>query len=267
MGTPLEQFYNYLVDIKGYQDTTAYQYQRILTCFFETYPSLTITTYEDFIHSLREKGLSSSTISTNALALRCYARFCNKHKIPCEHWQDFEVPRRIYRQVDIPRPEEIFAVIEQITDYQDKLFYKLLYESGCRLSEVLDLTTQNINGDRFTVIGKGNKPRLCFMSIETSWQLKSYVDMFNVRGKIFTKSKVHYQYTLCMAGKKLGIKIHPHILRHAFATQMLTNGADTMTVKELLGHEQLQTTQRYLHITDNRKQEQYKRYKPSYPQI
>lgn len=266
MITPLEMFYNYLVNIKGYQEVTAYQYKRTVTCFFESYPELTINTYEAFIQSLREKGLTSSTISTNSLAIRCYAKFCNKHGIPCAAWQEFEVPRRIHPQIDIPRQEEVIAVIEQVTDYQDKLFYKILYESGCRLSEVMGLTPQNINGDQFTVMGKGNKPRLCFMSIETSWQLKSYIDMFNVRGKIFNKSKVHYQYTLTQAGKKLGIKIHPHILRHAFATQMLTNGADTMTVKELLGHEQLQTTQRYLHITDNRKQEQYRKYRPSYPQ-
>jgi len=265
----LDDFHNYLLDVRGYSPASAKHYKRRIELFAEALnlqntSDITLLAYDKYLHSVKDQNYSTSTLAHISLAIRAYCKYCSRVGYPSQNWSDFEVPRRVINPVRPLEKEEVIAVFDQVPNFPDKLFFRIMYESGCRIAELLSLEVSGIHGDKFTVMGKGSRPRLCFMSTETAWYLKSYIDLMNIKDRIFTKSKMHYQTVLRQAGDRAGVKgVHPHLLRHSFATTMLQNGSNIMVIKELLGHQQVQTTQRYLHITDSDKQKDYSKNRPT----
>jgi site-specific recombinase XerD len=275
----LQGFHDYLVNIKSYTTETARSYKRRIEVMSEIMSihhtdDLTPTVYEEYIKIELDRGISKNTTANIANSVRAYIRYLSKHNLSEQDFNTFESPKRRYEEASYLEPEIIEALIDNLSFYRDKLFYRIMFESGARISELLNLTVEDINGDKFTVMGKGHKPRICFISMDTAWLLKAYIDMFNIKqGYVFLSingkpiSGNSMRVALRQAAKRAGIeKAYPHLFRHAFATTMLENGADVRTVQTLLGHKQLQTTQVYLHVTDKHKQEQYKRYAPTFPQ-
>ena len=149
---------------------------------------------------------------------------------------------------------------------RDKAFLELLYASGLRVSELVGLDVQNINFEthEIRIIGKGSKERVTLMGVPAAEALKKYLSegrpelsgnkktgavFLNDRGGRLTARSV--QRTLADLALKAGIKksVHPHMLRHTFATHLLNGGADLRVVQELLGHADLSSTQVYTHVT------------------
>lgn len=154
--------------------------------------------------------------------------------------------------------EKIKQMIESTGNLKHKLVIKLLYSSGLRLQELIDLKRKNIDFERGILNvkrGKGNKDRVTLVSENLKLDLLKYYSnnifkteyVFEGRNGKYTKKSVHK--ILDLAGKKVGIKVTPHMLRHSFATHLLESGTDIRHIQKLLGHSDLRTTEIYTHVS------------------
>ena len=163
---------------------------------------------------------------------------------------------------------------------RNRAMFELFYATGMRLSEMASLKLDQIDFDLKIILvhGKGNKDRYVPFGKDAANALKEYCDesrlallgknedlgyvFLNNRGQKLTGRGIEYimQQVFIKAG--VGGKVHPHMLRHSFATEMLNNGADLRSVQELLGHESLSTTQIYTHVTMKHLQADYQKFFP-----
>jgi site-specific recombinase XerD len=160
--------------------------------------------------------------------------------------------------------EEVVKLINNIKNNKHKLMIKLLYSAGFRVSELLHLKVENMdfeNNYGWVKKGKGNKDRLFILASSLKNELLNYIKENNLDydSLIFTSyngqmSARSIQEIIKKAAKKSKInkKVHPHTLRHSFATHLLEDGYDLTSVQSLLGHNSLETTMIYLHITPKR---------------
>lgn len=154
--------------------------------------------------------------------------------------------------------EKIKQMIEITENLKHKLVIKLLYSSGLRLQELINLKRKDIDFERNVLNvrkGKGNKDRITLISEGLKLDLLKYYSNTNFQTEFVFEGR-HGKYTkksvqkiLDLAGKKLGIKVTPHMLRHSFATHLLEVGTDIRHIQKLLGHSDLSTTEIYTHVS------------------
>jgi|TARA_B100001971_G_C18096018_1_gene486142 site-specific recombinase XerD len=155
--------------------------------------------------------------------------------------------------------EKIKKMIESTENIKHKLIIKLLYSSGLRLQELIDLKRKNIDFDRnliYIIKGKGKKDRITLISENLKLDLLKYYSnykfsteyIFEGRNGKYTKKSV--QKVLDSLSKKIGTKITPHMLRHSFATHLLEQGTDIRHIQKLLGHSNLSTTEIYTKVSN-----------------
>ncbi len=185
------------------------------------------------------------------------------------------LPRVLYKE----QIEEIFKENRKRTDelaYRDQAILSVLYFSGIRASELCSIKLSNINlRHRFIrVIGKGNKERLVPINEECRQDVEKYLK--SSRNVFLSRTKeFHDELFLTKNGEPLTVRtlekildaieiktatfvnLHPHILRHSYATHLLENGADLRIIQELLGHESINTTQIYTHVSEEAMVEAY----------
>lgn len=154
--------------------------------------------------------------------------------------------------------EKIKQIIELTDNIKHRLIIKLLYSSGLRLQELINLKRKDIDFERNILNvkkGKGNKDRTTLISENLKMDLLKYYSnnifkteyVFEGRNSKYSKKSV--QKVLDLAGKKIGIKVTPHMLRHSFATHLLEAGTDIRHIQKLLGHSDLKTTEIYTHVS------------------
>jgi len=155
--------------------------------------------------------------------------------------------------------EKIKEMINLCENIKHRTIIKLLYSSGLRLQELIDLKRKDIDFDRNTIHvkkGKGKKDRITLISENLKIDLLKYYSNYNFnteyvfegRNGKYTKKSV--QKVLDSLGKKAGIKLTPHMLRHSFATHLLESGTNIRHIQKLLGHSDISTTQIYTHVTN-----------------
>ena len=215
--------------------------------------------------------LKSLTQNYHIIALRSFLKFLAKQDIKSLAAEKLELGRSPQRTVDFLDAEEVgelFRALPTTHDLQalrDTAILHTLYSTGLRVSELVGLTRDKINLDRgeFMVRGKGNKPRLVFLSQSAKDALRSYLNKrqdtnefaFISHGLNSTEQNLtprSVQRIIAKYATKAGIvkKVTPHTLRHSYATDLLINGADIRSVQALLGHSSITTTQVYTHITN-----------------
>ena len=189
------------------------------------------------------------------------------------------LPRSILNEPDVKR---LIAAPDSHTNrgYRNRTILELLYDTGIRRAEIADIRLPDIDLDGGYVLirGKGNKERVVPVSVRVCGLLRSYI--LSVR-PCFLKGndtgylimnrwgdKMHGQgiwevVRLCAGLSKLKTRVTPHALRHTCATHMLRNGAPVRHIQEMLGHESLETTQMYTHVTINDLKEVHAKYHPS----
>ena len=245
-------------------------------------PVVTVTTeeLERYVAELRAAGLASTTIARRIAALRSFFR----HQQLLGTRQDnpaaeLELPRR---RRTLPRtlsPAEAERLVEAATgvtprDLRDRALVELLYGAGLRISEAVGLDKGSIDLEQRLVraVGKGSKERIVPIGRQATEALRRYLargrpyldkrhrpELFlNARGGPLTRAGAF----LILRGLalKAGLepeRIHPHLLRHSFATHLLEGGADLRSVQEMLGHADLATTELYTHVSDRRRRELY----------
>ncbi|MCD4705870.1 tyrosine-type recombinase/integrase [bacterium] len=234
-------------------------------------------------------NLKKSTQNYHLIALRNFLKYLAKRDIKSLAPEKIELAKLGEQIIEFLEKEDLERILEapletdskDIIKKRDKAILELLFSTGLRVSELANLTKESINlkKDEFTVRGKGNKPRIVFLSDQAKKYLKEYlkkrIDMscfLFIRHDKASKRLSHKdelplnprsieRLTLKYA-KIAGItkKVTPHTIRHSFATDLLANGADIRSVQTMLGHSSIATTQIYTHITNKRLKEIHKKF-------
>jgi integrase/recombinase XerC len=192
---------------------------------------------------------------------------------------------KLPKRLPVALPEEEAAALVEAPEalagplaLRDRAFLELLYASGLRVSELtgLDLESVDLPGRLVRVLGKRSKERIVPFGEAAAGALRRYLDearpalaagadgrrggsalFLNYRGGRLTSRSVARRLDLAVLASGLPRHVHPHVLRHSFATHLLGNGADLRAIQELLGHASLSTTQRYTHLDWKRLAEVY----------
>ncbi len=226
-----------------------------------------------------EKNLTLKRItqSYHLIALRAFLRFLIKQDVKTLNPEKIELPKgesRSLKFLDKSQVERLMNMpeISQTAGLRDKAILEVLFSTGLRVSEVVKLNRDSINLEtrEFGVIGKGGRARVVFLSESSVYWLKKhlvqreddYKPLFiRYAGKKAESDKTGDQLRLTVRSvqrivekyvkkARLPIKITPHGLRHSFATDLLSAGADLRAIQEMLGHKNISTTQIYTHVTN-----------------
>jgi integrase/recombinase XerD len=238
-----------------------------------------------YVAQLRADGLAATTIARRVAALRSFFR----HQVLLGARGDnpaaeLELPRRRRALPKTLSPNEVERLIEAATgttprSLRDRALVELLYGAGLRVSEAVGLERAGIDLENRLVrtIGKGSKERVVPVGREAVEALRRYLargrpfldkrhrpELFlNAQGGALTRAGAFLilRRLAETAGLEPG-RVHPHLLRHSFATHLLEGGADLRSVQEMLGHADLATTELYTHVSDRRRRELYFRAHP-----
>ena len=224
-----------------------------------------------------EEGKTKVTCCRRIAALRHFYAFLVKGNFVRENpfllvgapKKEIRYPEALY----LEQIEELFAKNKERTDdlkYRDQAIIELLYASGIRVSELVNIKMNKIDLRNRTIriLGKGRKERIVMFSKSCQLTLKEYLQkstLISANNYLFTNAKGEQlttrgvEYILKSIQDKCGMQLglHPHLLRHTFATHLLEGGADLRVIQELLGHESINTTQIYTHITEEAMKNQF----------
>ncbi len=230
------------------------------------------------------RELKKQTQFYHLIALRSFLKYLAKRDIKSLSPEKVELGKMPSRELDVIEPEELERLLNApkgstLGVLRDRALLELLFSTGLRVAELAKLNRGSVNlrRDEFSVRGKGDKIRLVFLSERAKDTLKKYLErredideaLFIRIKRGFAKSDEDLRLTprsiqrlVKKYAARAGIskKITPHGLRHAFATDLLRNGADLRSVQQLLGHAQITTTQIYTHVTDKTLREVHKKY-------
>jgi integrase/recombinase XerD len=235
---------------------------------------------ENWLAEMRAGGLAPSTIARRLAATRAYFR----HLVLLDRRSDnpaaeLKSPRRARTLPRTLSPSESERLIDAATGVtpramRDRALVELLYGAGLRVSEAVGLVRAAVDLEArvVRVLGKGDKERIVPLGRPAAEALRRYLalgrphldrrnrpDLFlNARGGALTRAGAFL--ILRRLAERAGLepeRVHPHLLRHSFATHLLEGGADLRSVQEMLGHADLSTTERYTHVSDRRRREAY----------
>jgi site-specific recombinase XerD len=240
---------------------------------------------ERWLAQLRADGLAPATLARRLAAVRSYYR----HEVllgartdnPAAELRPPRRTRSLPRTLSPAESERLIDAAAGVTPraMRDRALVELLYGAGLRVSEAMGLARGSIDLETrlVRVLGKGDKERIVPLGRPAAEALRRYLALgrphldrrhrpelfLNARGGALTRAGVFL--ILRRLAEKAGLepgRVHPHLLRHSFATHLLEGGADLRSVQELLGHADLSTTERYTHISDRRRRETYFRAHP-----
>lgn len=284
----INDYLTYLSEIKRYSNFTIESYARDLYSFKEyldrdgelSYLHIDKFQIRDYISlKLQNDQLKQRSINRQMSALRgFYAFLIDRKKIesnPFTLIRSLKVEKKLPQVLNEGQIKELLQYKtsnDDLLNYRNNLMIRLILDSGIRLSELVNLKLNNINIEEnmLFIRGKGNKDRFTFFTNETKKILVNY--LVNIRSKLITESsenvflskqgapinkRTFEKMLLKIKLRDSSISIHPHLLRHTFATRLLEEGADLKMVQELLGHESLSTTQIYTNISDTKLQSIY----------
>jgi integrase/recombinase XerD len=284
-------------DVQGYlallqaqrSPRTVEAYRRDLTAL-EAYlgkpiASATTEDLERYTAQLRADGLSASTIARRTAATRSFFRHQQLLGVRTDNpAAAVQLPKRPKPLPKTLSPGEAERLIEAAAGTQpralrDQALVELLYGAGLRVSEAVGLEKAGVDLDQrlVRVVGKGGKERIVPIGRAAATALTRYLSrgrpyldrrhrqelFLNARGGPLTRAGAFL--ILRQLAEKAGLdprRVHPHLLRHSFATHLLEGGADLRSVQEMLGHADLSTTELYTHVTDRRRRELYFRAHP-----
>jgi len=201
-------------------------------------------------------NLSNNSIRLKIMAIRFFFLEVLREKL---NYSEVPTPKKIKKLPKVLSKEEIKILINSTENLKHKLVIKLLYSSGLRLQEIINLKRKEIDFDRkiiFVNSGKGRKDRITLLSEELKIDLLKYFGSYKFHtdylfeGRVGKYSKKSVQKILEKSSKKLNKKVTPHMLRHSFATHLLESGTDLRYIQNLLGHSDLKTTEIYTHVSN-----------------
>jgi len=267
---------------KNYSNLTINGYLSDLNIFLEYLNNNNIKNYNNveyqdirlFINYLYESNYTNKTISRNISAIRSFFKYLKANNYidnnPCSLISNPKLEKRLPKYLNFDEIEKLLNSFDNnnFIGLRNSLILEMLYSTGIRVSEITNIKLKDISlfNKTIKISGKGNKERMVYFGTVCL----NLLDLYLKRSyPILNKDNSDY-LILSKTGKKINdreirrvvdeaaiiagikIKISPHVLRHTFATHMLTEGADLRSVQELLGHENLSTTQVYTHLTNEK---------------
>ncbi len=285
----LESFLDYMTVERQRSLNTVQSYERDLRAFIEFLKkrSKNITTFQrsdilDFLIDMKNRNYSVSSISRYLSSIRGLCRYMIlegfRKDDPSEGIQN---PRGWQSLPKALTVEEVIKLLNSINKgelaLRDLVMLELMYASGLRVSELVNLRIEDVSLEAgfLRIKGKGSRERVVPVSEQTLAKLKEYLR--HLRPKLLKRGESPYLFlskrgqrltrqrfwqTLKQYGRTSGVEVTPHVLRHSFATHLLEGGADLRSIQKMLGHADISTTQIYTKVTSERLKKVYKKYHP-----
>jgi integrase/recombinase XerC len=288
-------FIHYIQFEKRYSQHTVRAYNDDLEQFFKfievsygeevKLPHIKVTFIRTWLASLKEQGLTAKSLNRKISTLKSFFKFhLRRGTVLADPMVTLITPKIHKRLPAFVNEKDIDRLFNEVPFPDDwvgrteRLILMLLYQTGMRLSELIQLKPAQVDifNHKLRILGKGNKERIVPCSKELSAALKSYLDLKKTelpdaaKGVVLVDDKgkpLHPRWVYNVVTKYLAQvttleKKSPHVLRHTFATHLVNNGAELNAVKDLLGHSSLAATQVYTHNTIERLKEVYKKAHP-----
>lgn len=289
MKEDIRSYINYVYIEKKLSDNTKNAYETDLFDFSEFLNNKDVSkiTYDDitsYINHLYDKKEKDKSIARKIVSIRTFFNYLMKEgKIkvnPSEKLESPKLKKTLPNTLSLEEVDKLLSIKpKDAKDWRNKAMIELMYGTGMRVSELvnLELNDINLNDNYVRVYGKGKKERIVFMADVTTDVLDKYINVYRssllkgyLTDKVFLSSygkgitRQGFFKILKKEAEKAGIKksFSPHTLRHSFATHLLENGADLRSIGEMLGHENIKTTQIYTHLSNNKKRKDYDEFFP-----
>lgn len=290
MNKPTKDFLDHLKLEGNYSDMTIDSYRRDIEKFFHflavegiLMEDVDLIVIRNFLTEELNSGVSKRSCKRRLCSLRHFYNYLvNNHLIDTNPFvfvssprTDKTYPHALYKD----QIEDIFRYNRERQDelkVRDQAILSLLYYSGIRAGELVNLDVQDINlrGRTVRVMGKGRKERIVPFTMDCQKDLMDYLRTLRpkLQNKAYQASSALFlnnqgerlttrglEYILDQVEEKTGnfVGLHPHILRHSFATHLLENGADLRVIQELLGHASINATQVYTHVSEEAMEDIY----------
>ncbi|MEK7564572.1 MAG: site-specific tyrosine recombinase/integron integrase [Patescibacteria group bacterium] len=235
-------------------------------------------------HKSDIETLSRKTQGYHLIAIRAFLKYLVRQGVASMAPERIELPKIPERSLDLITREELQRLLDSpsttdLQDLRDKAILELLFSTGLRVSELCSLTVDlNLSSDELSIRGKGGKVRVVFLSPDAKKHIREYLkarkDMSEAlfvqlpaKGKenkkeveALTKRSVERMVKQRAIQSGISKKVTPHVIRHCFATDLLSNGADLRSVQAMLGHASISTTQIYTHVTDKHLRDVHKKF-------
>jgi integrase/recombinase XerD len=289
----IDSFLNYISVERGLSNNTVISYREDLNTYInflegrhiDALSKINKNDITNFMLSQKDRGLAANSVARRLAAIRMFHRFLARERIikndPTTLIDSPKLWKKIPDSLTLSEVEALIAApgIRDKQGVRDKAILETLYATGMRVSEAVNLKSDNVNLDIgfLRCIGKGDKERVVPLGSKAITSIKRYLEVSRPH---FLKGKQSEFLFLNRFGKKISrqsfwkiikkyareakIKkpIRPHILRHSFATHLLERGADLRSVQEMLGHSNIATTQIYTHINRDRLKSVHKQFHP-----
>ncbi len=292
------QFLEYMEIERGSSLKTVANYERYLTRFFEfakvaSPHAITEDMIREFRLSLNRapgihvRGQASATMKKNTqnyylIALRRFLKYLMKRNIKALTPDTIELAKTKGRELDLISSAELERLMKasegtELKSLRDRAILELFFSTGLRLSELCSLNRDlDLGKDEFSIRGKGEKVRVVFLSESAKNAIRNYLKARkDMDEPLFTQlshrksennstrltpRSIERMVTYYATKAGISKKVTPHVIRHSFATDLLSNGADIRSVQMMLGHANIATTQVYTHVTDKQLREVHKKF-------
>lgn len=287
MENVIKDFIDYLLIDKKYSLNTKKSYENDLNNFYKFInKDLLKVKKENIIEYLNhlKKIESDKTIAHNLTVLRSFYKYCEIEKLisnnPTIYIDMPKLSKKLPKVLNVEEIDKLLDIeLKDKYDFRNKAMLEVMYASGLRISELINLKLENININNCSilVLGKGKKERIIPLGDYAITYLEKYINEYrnellkdkisdyvflNNRGTKMTRQRFFEIIKDIAYKKNIKTDFSPHTLRHSFATHMLENGADLRSIQELLGHENISTTQIYTNISRKFIEENYEEYHP-----
>ena len=239
----------------------------------------------EYLAERKRGGLSASSIKLIVVALKIFFRFATARgfvaRDPAEALSLPRIERYLPETLNEIQVEQLLESVDETVPLglRDRAILELLYASGLRVSELAGAKLENLDLESglVRVTGKGNKTRLVPVGRRARTAIERYLaqerpdlvkprsgsEIFlSVRGSRLTTARLWQIVKACARRSGLETNIYPHLLRHSFATHLLSNGADLRIIQEMLGHADISTTQVYTHVDQQRLKAVHRKFHP-----
>ena len=246
--------------------------------------SITTNDIKNYIKYLNDTSKKDKTIARKIVSIRTFFDYLMKEKLisinPCEKIETPKIRKTLPKTLNEKEVLKLLSIKPKTAkEYRNKAMIELMYATGLRVSELVNLEINDINliDDYVRVYGKGKKERIIPMADITVKIMDEYINVYRnsllkgyLTDKVFISSygkgitRQGFFKIIKKQAKEVGIAkdFSPHTLRHSFATHLLENGADLRSIGEMLGHENIKTTQIYTHLSNSKKRKDYEDYHP-----
>lgn len=285
----INDYINYVFIEKKLSSNTKDAYLNDLlhfSCYLKNKETKNVTCEDviSYINYLSDNSVSDKTLARKTVSIRTFFDYLMmKKKIsmnPCERLESPKLKKTLPKVLNEDEIEKLLSIVPKgAKEYRNKAMIELMYACGLRVSELVNLEINDINLDDnyVKVYGKGKKERIVPMADITTKILDEYINIYRptllkgyLTDKLFLSSygkgitRQGFFKILKNTAKEVGIKkdFSPHTLRHSFATHLLEHGADLRSIGEMLGHENIKTTQIYTHLSNDKKRKDYEMYHP-----